>query len=192
MGAMSQTRPVRPPRPPRTVAGMVGALIVVVALGVLWVEVGGSDEKPTEVASADWQAWAKAGRADGKLTVLAPAQLPNGWRATSAAYESGSAPLWRMGMLTGAKKFVGLAESAASTDDLVQEYVDENAERGGDVTVAGETWQSWTDSGGDYAVVRTLATPSGGQERVLVYGSAPDGAIRDFAASLSAQVVPTG
>ncbi len=171
---------------------MAGALVVVVGLVVAVVVIRSAGQEPTPLPAADWQAWVKSGRADGKLAVMAPARLPDGWRATSAAYESGTAPLWRMGMLTGSKKFVGLAESAASTEDLVQEYVDENAERGDDVTIEGETWQSWTDAGGDYAVVRTLATPSGGQERVLVYGSAPDGAIRDFAGSLSSQVVPAG
>ena len=180
---MSQTATSRPPR---TVAGMVGALIVVVALGVLWVEVGGSDEKPTPVTSADWRAWAKSGRADGKLTVLAPDRLPSGWRATSATYQSGNAPQWRMGMLTGAGKFVGVEESLEPTEDLVREYVDEDAEQGDDVTIAGQTWQTWTDAGGDYAVVRTLTTPIGEQERILVYGSAPDATIRDFTATLAA------
>jgi hypothetical protein len=183
MSGVSQTQN---PRAQRSVAGMVGALIVVVVLVVAVVGIRSAGQKSTPIETADWQAWVKAGRADGKLTVLAPSRLPSGWRATSAAYESGTTPQWRMGMLTEAKKFVGVAESLEPTDDMVQEYVDENAERGGDVTFAGGTWQTWTDAGGDYAVVRTLATPSGEQERLIVYGSAPDTSIRDFAGSLSA------
>ncbi len=178
------------PRTQRSVAGMAGALIVVVALVVTVVLIRSSGQKPTPIQTADWQAWVKAGRADGKLALLAPSRLPEGWRATSAAYGSGTRPQWRMGMLTGSKRFVGVAESLASTDDLVQEYVDENAEQGDDVTFGGSTWQTWTDTGGDYAVVRTLSTPSGSQERVIVYGSAPDRSIRDFAATLSVEAAP--
>jgi hypothetical protein len=169
---------------------MVGALVVVVALVVAVVGIRSASQKSTPIETADWQAWAKAGRADGKLAMLAPTRLPSGWRATSATYESGTSPQWRMGMLTDAKKFVGLEESLEPTDRLVQEYVDENAERGDDVTFAGATWQTWTDAGGDYAVIRTLATPSGEQERLLVYGSAADQEIRDFAGTLSTGSAP--
>lgn len=178
------------PRTQRSVAGMVGALIVVVLVALLWVKVGGSDEKPTPLPAVDWQAWVKAGRADGKLVVLAPARLPAEWRATSATYESGNAPQWRMGMLTDTRKFIGIEESLRPTEDLVHEYVDENAERGDETTVAGATWQTWTDAGGDYALVRTLTTPTGEQERVLVYGSAPGPAIRDFVETLSGKRSP--
>jgi hypothetical protein len=187
---VSQTEIPRPPRPPRTVAGMVGALIVVVGLVVAVVAIRSAGQEPTPVKTADWQAWANAGRADGQLAVLAPPALPTGWVATSATYRSGTSPEWRIGMLTASRKFVGLEESLESTEDLVEEYVDEDAERGDDVTVAGEAWETWTDAHGDYALVRTLAAPTGGQERILVYGSAPDAAIRDFAGTLSTDVLP--
>jgi hypothetical protein len=180
------------PRTQRSVAGMVGALIVVVALVVAVVAFRSAGQKSTPIETADWQAWVKAARADGKLTVLAPSRLPGGWRATSATYESGTNPQWRMGMLTDGKKFVGVVESLEPTDHLVEEYVDDNAEHGDDVTFAGGTWQTWTDAGGDYAVVRTLATPSGAQQRVMVYGSAPDATVRQFAESLSTDSVPAG
>lgn len=172
------------PRTQRSVAGMVGALIVVVTLGVVWVKIGGSDEKPTPIPTVDWAAWVKAGRADKQLRMLAPEKLPSGWRATSANYAAGVQAHWHLGMLTDSGKYVGLEESRASTQNLVEEYVDADAVRGKDVTVAGETWQTWTDAGGDYALVRAIGAGGTTQETVLVGGSAAEAAIRDFAESL--------
>lgn len=190
---MSQS--ARPPQArsqyQRSVAGMIGAMVVTVAVGGGWYLLGRPDEETRPVKSQPWAVWANSGRSDGKLAVLAPDTLPKGWRATSAKYDSGVAPLWHLGMLTDSEKFVGLDESYDTVEDIVSENVDENATRGEDVTIGGETWQTYTDSGGDYAVVRTLTTPQGERERVLVYGSASDAQIRDFAASLSATSTPT-
>jgi hypothetical protein len=37
---------------------------------------------------------------------------------------------------------------------MVEAHVDEDATQGEDVQIAGDRWQSWTDDGGDLAVVR--------------------------------------
>lgn len=177
------------PRTQRSVAGMVGALIVVVAIGLVWVKIGGSGQKATPIQTVDWAAWVKAGRTDQQLMVFAPATLPSGWRATSVDYGAGAAAHWHLGMLTDTGKYVGIEESRASTQDLAQQYVDENAVRGDDVSVAGETWQTWTDAGGDYALVRSVPVDGQPAESVLVGGSAAQDAIRDFAGSLTAGTV---
>jgi hypothetical protein len=181
MAAMSQ--PANP-RPSRSFAGMVGALIVVVAIGVVWVKVGGSDEKGPPVRSVDWSAWLKAGRAEQQLMVFAPASLPAHWRATSVTYTGGSDAHWHLGLLTDTGKYVGVEESRASTADLVEQYVDQEAERGKDVTVGGHTWEVWTDSGGDYALVRAIEVGGRISESLLVGGSAPPATVRSFTASL--------
>ena len=177
------------PRPARSVAGMVGALIVVVAIGVVWVKIGGSDEKPTPVRTVDWAVWVKAGRADQQLSLFAPATLPTGWRATSAGYVSGTDAHWHLGLLTDSAKYVGIEESRASTEDLVEQYVDQDAVRGKDVTLGGETWQTWTDAGGDYALVRAVEVGGRPYESVLVGGSAAEAAIRQFAGTLTSGTV---
>jgi hypothetical protein len=183
---MSQTAS---PRTQRSVAGMVGALIVVVAIGVVWVKIGGSGQKDTPVPTVDWSAWVKAGRSEQQLMVFAPATLPSGWRATSVDYTRGAAPHWHLGLLTDAGKYVGIEESRGTTEDLAEEYVDEDAVRGEDVTVGGETWQSWSDAGGDYALVRSVEVAGAPYESVLVGGSAASGPIRDFVATLTAGTV---
>ncbi|MGY2873531.1 hypothetical protein ACVW00_000721 [Marmoricola sp. URHA0025 HA25] len=173
------------PRTQRSVAGMVGALIVVVAIGVVWVKIGGSGQKATPVPSVDWAAWVKAGRTDQQLMLFAPSRLPSGWRATSVDYTAGAAAHWHLGLLTDTGKYVGIEESRASAEELAQQYVDEEAVRGVDVTVGGETWQTWTDVGGDYALVRPVALDGRPYETVLVGGSGAPEATRKFVATLT-------
>jgi hypothetical protein len=132
----------------------------------------------------EWQPMVRAGRADHKLVLMAPASLPSGWKATSAEYLTGPRPTWHLGLLTDKNKYVGVEEAAGGVQGLVDEHVDADAEKGPEVTIAGETWQSWHDLDGDYAVSRTLEALSGGSESVLVVGSAPAATIRDFAGSL--------
>lgn len=175
------------PRYQRSVAGMVGAMIVAVVVAGGWYVLGRPDEsvRPVpEIPTAEWHTWVKAGRADGKLVTYAPSSVPSGWKVTSANYQTGVAPHWHLGLLTPGD-YVGLEESRDTTDNVVHQFVDENAVQGKDVTIGGSTWQTWTDAGGDYGLVRTAAAPDGQQQRVLVYGSAPNRKIEDFAASLT-------
>jgi hypothetical protein len=148
------------------------------------------DNEGTPVRSVDWQASVKVARAEKELFVLAPATLPSGWRATSATYSPGASPSWHLGTLTPAKKYVGVEEARAAVQDLVEQHVDAQAERGKDVTIAGQTWQSWTDAGGDYAVARSARTAGGSVESWVVVGTAPEKQVRDFAATL--QGAPDG
>ncbi|MGO4255950.1 DUF4245 family protein [Marmoricola sp. RAF53] len=168
------------------------ALVVALVVAIGWYYLGRPDEstRPVKaIPAAELVGWVKAGRADGKLTTSVPDPVPAGWKVTSAKYETGVAPHWHVGMLTPGK-YVGLEESRDTTENVVKQYVDENAVRGDDVEVGGNTWQTWTDAGGDYALVRTATAPDGEQQRVIVYGSAPNAEIRDLAASLSATAVP--
>lgn len=175
----AEARRIRP-----FMSGIV-ALAVALVAAIGWYYVGRPDESAQPVRTADWNAWVKAGRADDALRLYAPAALPDGWRSTSATYQGGRDARWHLGLLTDEGKYVGLEESYESADDLVERIVDENATQGPDVTIDGETWQSWTDAGGDYGVSRDITVPGGRSESVLVAGSAPDADIRAFAESLS-------
>ena len=175
------------PRTQRSVAGMIGALVVVLVLVVGWVGFRAltSGQEATPIQTVDWAAWARAGRAEHQLMIFAPAKLPAGWRATSVQYTGGNDAQWHLGLLTDKGKYVGIEEARASVQDLVQQYVDQDAVRGKDVKVGGQTWQTWTDAGGDFALVRSV--PVGGRpyESVLVGGSAAPRSITGFAASLT-------
>jgi hypothetical protein len=177
------------PASPRTqvsTAGMVGAMVVVVLLALGWVGFRQltSDDEATPVQTVDWAPWVKAGRTDQQLLVFAPPTLPAGWRATSVEYTPGNGAYWHLGLLTDTGKYVGIDESRSSVEDMVQQYVDADAVRGKDVTVAGQKWQTWTDSGGDYALARSVEFGGAPYESVLIGGSAADASIREFVASL--------
>ena len=191
MERMSQTRAPAGGRYQRSNGGLVGAMIVSVVLVLLFVGYRAAfrDNKATPLPDVDYSISLKAGRAEKELMVLAPPSLPRGWRATSASYHPGSAPTWHLGLLTPDKEYVGVEESRATVGQLVQEHVDPDAARGKDVTIAGERWQSYTDSGGDYAVARSLRQGGRSVESYVVVGSAPDATIRAFAATLEGGTV---
>ena len=174
----AEARRVRP-----MMSGIV-ALAVALVAAIGWYYVGRPDESAQPVKTVEWAPWVKSGRADGRLRLVAPEALPTGWRATSASYRSGVDPRWHLGMLTDNGKYVGVEESEERASDLVEQFVDANATQGEDVQIDGNDWQTWTDGGGDYALVLTLESPEGHPESVLVGGSAPDREIRDFAATL--------
>ncbi len=164
----------------------MGALVVTVLAVVAFVAFRAitSDNEPTPVRAVDYQAMVRAGRADHKLLLMAPQSLPTGWKATSADYQTGTAPTWHLGMLTDKGKYVGVEEALGGVQDLVDEHVDLEATQGKDVTIDGATWQTWQDPGGDYAVSRSLRVAGDVYESWLVVGTASDGSIRDFAGSL--------
>lgn len=183
----------RPGRYQRSSGGLLGAMIVTVLLVLAFVGIRSltSDNESTPVQTVDYLTAAKAGRADGKLMTLAPARLPGGWKATSADYLTGMSPSWHLGLLTAGNKYVGVEEARTSTEKLAEEHVDLNADRGPDVTIAGAKWQTWTDSGGDYAVARSLEVGSRTVESWMVVGTATEKEIRDLAGSLVGGPVPT-
>lgn len=183
---MSESRSPGAGRYQRSSGGLVGAMVVTVVAVVAFAAVRAltSDNQPTPIRSVDYSAMVRAGRADHKLLLMAPPSLPSGWKATSADYETGTLPTWHLGMLTDEHKYVGVEEALGGVQDLVEEHVDPNAEQGQDVTIDGETWQSWRDPEGDYAVSRSLRVSGEIRESWLVVGSAPEHTIRDFAARL--------
>ncbi len=162
----------RPSRYTRSFSGMIGALIVtvlVVLAFVLWRGLFRGDADDTPVA-VDWQESVKLAE-QAELRVVHPRELPAGWTATSVDLKAGDEPRWGLGVLTADGDFVGIRQEDASIDDLVELYVDEDAEAGDEASVASEitdTWQTFSDSGGDHGYATEL-----GDESVLVYGSAP-------------------
>jgi hypothetical protein len=164
-------------------SGLV-ALAVALAATLAWYYLGRPSDSGNAVRTVDWKPWVLAGRSDKHLDLYAPQALPPRWRATSVDYVGGNFPDWSLGILTGAQLFVGLNESKDSVQSLAVKNMDPNAVQGRDTTINGLTWQTWTDSGGDYGVALPLKRTDGSTESVLVYGSAPGAQIRSFAASL--------
>lgn len=195
MGHMSQTRSTEGGRYQRSSGGLIGAMVVtVVAVVGFWgLNALNTDHESTPVRAVDYTAMMRAGRDDHKLLVMAPPSLPTGWKATSASYLTGTTPTWHLGMLTDKHNYVGVEEAKGPVHDLVNQYVDTAAAQGKDVTIGEQTYQTWTDAKGDYAVSRTVHTGGSDVESYLVVGSAPDHTIRELAATLEGgSVRPTG
>src|SRR4051794_3310022 len=192
MGHVSQTDSAEGGRYQRSTNGLVGAMVVtVVAVVAFWgLNALKTDHPDTPVDTVDYTAMMRAGRADHKLLVMAPLSLPQGWKATSAIYETGTAPTWHLGTLSDRGKYVGVEEALGGVRDLVEQHVDENAVQGKDVTIGGQAFQTWSDAKGDYAVSRTVRKGDTAYESWLVVGSAPDATIRDFAGRLEGGPLP--
>ena len=73
---------------------------------------------------------------------------------TSVRFQNGRQQSWHLGMLTDEEKYVGLEQERQPLDDMVEEHVDEEAVRGDDVEIDGETWQTFTDDDDDLALVQ--------------------------------------
>lgn len=184
---MSQTRSPGGGRYQRSTGGLIGAMVVtVVAVVGFWaLNAFKTDHESSPVPAVDYTAMMRSGRADHKLLVMAPTSLPRGWKATSATYQTGSSPTWHLGTLTDRGQYVGVEEALGGVKNLVEQHVDADAVQGKDVTIDGQTYQTWTDAGGDYAVSRTVRIGGGDVETYLVVGPAPHATIREFAAALT-------
>lgn len=169
----------KPSRYTRSFGGMVGALIVTVLFVLafaLWRGLFQVDPDETPVA-VDWQDSVQIAE-QANLRVVHPGELPDGWTATSANLVAGDDPRWGMGVLTGEGDFIGIRQQDTSVNDLVELYVDQDAEAGDDASVPSEiadTWQTFSDSGGDHGYATEVD-----DETVLVYGSAPVAEIETY------------
>ncbi len=189
---MSESRSPGASRYQRSTGGLVGAMVVTVlaVVALAGFRALTSHDDPTPVRAVDYSAMVRAGRADHKLRVLAPPRLPAGWKATSASYQTGSDPTWHLGVLTDGGAYIGVEEGLGGLSDLVEEHVGKSAQSGKDVIIDDTSWHSWHAPDGDYAVGRSLRSGGEVHESWLVVGSAPESAVRKYAASLQGGSVP--
>ena len=171
----------RPGRYQRSFPGMVGALVVlllVIAAFVIFRDVN-RDDPGNPVKAVDYLGPAEYARQRAEFPLLAPRKLPDGWIATSARFEDGEDQSWHLGVLTDEERYVGLEQSADSANEMVEEHVDEDAIQGEDVQVFDDMWQSWTDEGGDLALVREA--PEG---TTLLVGRVDEETLKELIATL--------
>ncbi len=170
--------PERPSRYDRSFGGLVAALIATVLFVAAYVGFRAfireqPDVEPESVhylsCVSDLQ------RADAMVAY--PTALPAGWLDTSVAFERGTSPSWRIGMLTDRGEFVGLVQQKKDAEDLVRTYIDKAPVPGDDAApenglgVTG--WQTWSDRGGDHGFSAGLDSGPLAGQTLLVYGSAP-------------------
>ena len=170
----------QPGRYQRSASGMIGAMLVLLAVVGAFVvfRAVNRNEPESPVRTVDYQQTLDYARDQADFPLPAPASLPEGWRATSVDFVP--EPLrWHLGLLTDEDRYVGLEQSRSSVDKMVETYVDPEAIRGKPVQVEGQTWRTWTDEGGDTALTRET-----GEVTTLVVGTAGLDVLVDFVESL--------
>ncbi len=176
-GGMSE----QPGRYQRSFPGMIGAMIVlllVVGAFVVFRDLT-RDDPASPVKAVDYTSPAKYAKTTATFDVLAPEELPEGWIATSVRFQDGEEQAWHLGTLTEDRRYVGLEQADRPISGMVDDFVDPEATQGEDVTVDGETWETWTDAGDDLALVR-----ESGDGTTLVVGPVPQATLEEFIATL--------
>jgi uncharacterized protein DUF4245 len=169
-------------RYPRTFGGMVGAMIVLVALLLVWVGFRAltSSEPASPVQRVDYTLDVAPARKAAHFHLVAPPRLPAGWRATTVTFTDTVPQHWHLGVLTDQNRYVGLEQAQQSRGSMVATYVGKDTTRGAPVQVAGRAWSTYTDPQGDLALVRHVARVT-----TLVVGhEVPRSALLDYVASL--------
>jgi hypothetical protein len=87
-------------------------------------------------------------------TAPVPGDLPDGWRATSAAYD-GAAGSLRVGFVTPQEQYAEYAVGTGTAVEVVRGLVGAEAERLEPLTVAGVSWQQWREPDGSISLTRS-------------------------------------
>jgi hypothetical protein len=149
----------QPGRYQRSFGGLIGAMVVlllVVGAFVVFQDVT-SREPANPVQAVAYQRTAQYARRQASFRLLAPPRLPQGWRATSVGFTPPPKEHWHLGVLTNQNRYVGLEQGTITPAAMLKKYVDKHTAERGPVSVAGRTWHTWTDSGGDVALVHRAA-----------------------------------
>lgn len=151
----------------RSAGGLVGAMVALVLLVVGWEGISTllSPDEATPVATVDYERVAPQFRKVADFDLTVPSRLPDGWRATTVSFTDGPHQHWHLGVLTDEGRYVGLEQGDESVATMVEASVDEAAARGGPVDVAGQSWASYTDPGGDLGLAHRA-----GRTTTLVVG----------------------
>lgn len=176
---MSQSTAPQPPRRPSVVGDPLRTTLVVLAIIAILAGAGSLLSSPPgdPVPAVDYQPALSAARDAAPYPVLAPEDLPEGWRANSVRYRIGS-DAWHLGILTDEDRYIGIEQSPDSVEELVEEFAAE-AEPAGDIELGGQTWALLRTED------RTTLVRRADDATTLVTGDAPQQSIADLAADLS-------
>jgi Protein of unknown function (DUF4245) len=164
------------------------ALIVLPLLVIAVIFTNVPDNHPVE--EVDWKPVLATARKQAPYEVLAPTNLPQGWRATRVnwvpqgrPYLNGEASprnLWQIGFLTPEEVYIDLTQG----DTRVEEMVDQQSREGtpdGNSVVAGQTWQRLVSPDGR---TRSLVL-HGPVATTIVSANLPYEGLEAYAATLS-------
>ena len=114
----------------------------VVVLGLIVVALYGigrflfTQEPDDPTPSVDYATIVDQVRPVAEFEVLAPASLPEGWKANRATYDIEG---WHLGVLTDDEEYIGLDQAKVSETRAVQRFA-EGSKADGTAEIEGETW----------------------------------------------------
>jgi hypothetical protein len=164
------------------------ALILIPLVVITIIFTNTPDDHP--VKEVDWKPVLAKARAEAPFEVLAPENLPNGWRATRVTWvpqgkpylngEASPRNLWQVGFLTPDDAFIDLNQGDARPREMVDQQSREGAADGSSV-VGGKTWQRLISPDG-----RTRSLVLGSPDStVVVTADLPYEALEAYASTLS-------
>jgi hypothetical protein len=161
-------------------------LIPLVVITIIFTNI--PDDHP--VKEVDWKPVLAKARQEAPFEVLAPENLPNGWRATRVnwvpqgkPYLNGEASprnLWQIGFLTPDDAFIDLNQGDVRPQEMVEQQSREGTADGSSL-VGGKTWQRLISPDGRTRSL-VLASPN---STVIVTADLPYEALEAYATTLS-------
>ena len=150
VGAVCEDKDVARTRGQSTVGDMIRSLaLLVIPLAVIAI-IFTNVPRDHPVKEVDWKAVLATARKEAPYQVLAPTNLPDGWRATRVAWvpqgrpylngEASPRNLWQLGFLTPDDAFIDLNQGDAQPEEMVDQQSRAGTADGSSV-VAGQSWQ---------------------------------------------------
>ena len=125
----------------------------------------------------DYASTVRSARPAAEFELLAPAQLPSGWVATSARFTPTS---WHLGVITDKDAYIGLEQEKVDVMRVIDEFA-KDSKAAGTATIDGKIWDFRRGPGANVTYTRSEAGLA-----TLVTGEAPRAAVEDYVSSLSA------
>jgi len=180
----------RAQKKPATAGDMIRSLLLILVPLLIIAAVFTNLPSDHPVKVVDWKPVLATARRDAPFPVLAPTNLPEGWRATQVRFvKQGDADLdgkpsprnlWELNFLTPDNTFIGLDQGDLQPQDLIDDKT-RKAAADGTSTVGDQTWQRMVTADGR---TRSLVTQ---QPKVttIVSGDLPYEALEAYASTLS-------
>jgi hypothetical protein len=175
---------------PATTGDLIRSLVVIIVPLVLVTVFFTRNLDDHPVTVVDWQPVLAQARSEAPYPVLAPVNLPPGWRAVQATWVRTGQPylngdpsarnLWKLGFLTSDDMFIGLTQGDLEPDDLVRTETRDGVPDG-QSTVGDQSWERFVSPDGR---TRSLVQRST-KVTSIVSGDLPYEALETYAGILS-------
>lgn len=131
----------------RSVAVIGAVVIALYGVGQLFSAKPEASVKPIDYAQVVSQA-----RPAATFPLLAPTQLPKGWRATSARFQENG---WHLGVLTDTDDYIGLEQLKSAPKPVIDRFA-ADSKSAGTADVAGQSWDVRKGPDGRLTYVRDV------------------------------------